>query len=451
MDETKIENVEATEEVKSEVSEAVEATEEVKSEEVVESAEEVKEETEEVVAEGTDACEANEPEKETEDDQDEKKVVVAEVKKNLEGKKSEAKEITEEEKAEEAPAEEVKAEEAPAEDKKEVMEALLDIAAEKVSDIMKEAVNNMPIEEGVSKEEKEAEIYEQGQKLLNDVMEVLEGMVAGTTMELKGAQVEVKDFVQTGGTVNAGPEAGINPPSKSEDDEHEKKVTIKEYPAHEAEEIDYKAKYAESEAVMDDLVKMVEETASQYSALVEEFNKVATELQAYKLAEEFNATVEECADMLQDFDYEDIREEFIKVISAQQDEISEEKKEEEKKPAEEEKTEEAPAEEKEEKTEEAVEEAKECECGKCPACLAKKADKPEENEEKTEEADESVEEEKSAIEEIKESLENVKDVVISEAEEEAPVRKNKAFSVFGNSISESKSVHKGKAFSVFAD
>ena len=438
MNETKIENVEATEEIKSEVSEAIEVTEEV-------------EKAEEVVAEGKDACEANEPKEETEDDQNEKKVTVATVKQNLADKKSNAPEITEEEK-EEVPAEEVapveekkeEAEEekeeveAPAEEEKEekdVMESLLDIAAEKVSDIMKEAMDKMPIEEGVSREEKEAEIYEHGQKLLNDVMAVLEGMVAGTTMELKGAQVEVKDFVQTGGKVVASATEGINPPSETEDDEHEKKVVIKEYPAHEAEEIDYKSKYAESEAVMDDLVKMVEETASQYTALVEEFNRVATELQAYKLAEEFNATVDECADMLQDFDYEDIREEFIKVISAKQEEISEEKEEVEA-PAEEAPAEEvAPVEEKKEEEKEEVPAEEEVEA---PA------------EEEKEEANEEVEEEKSVVDEIQESLENIKDVVISEAEE-APVRKNRAFSVFGGSISESQPSHRGKAFSVFAD
>ena len=436
MNETKIENVEATEEIKSEVSEAIEVTEEV-------------EKAEEVVAEGKDACEANEPKEETEDDQNEKKVTVATVKQNLADKKSNAPEITEEEK-EEVPAEEVapveekkeekeeaeeEKEEAPAEEEKDVMESLLDIAAEKVSDIMKEAVDKMPIEEGVSREEKEAEIYEHGQKLLNDVMAVLEGMVAGTAMELKGAQVEVKDFVQTGGRVTASATEGINPPSETEDDEHEKKVVIKEYPAHEAEEIDYKSKYAESEAVMDDLVKMVEETASQYTALVEEFNRVATELQAYKLAEEFNATVDECADMLQDFDYEDIREEFIKVISAKQEEISEEKEEEVEAPAEEEAPadEVAPVEEKKEEKEEV----------EAPA--------EEEKEEAEEEKEEvPVEEEKSVVDEIQESLENIKDVVISEAEE-APARKNKAFSVFGNSISESQPAHRGKAFSVFAD
>ena len=429
MEKTEIKDTQVTEEVK-EVSESVETTETV---------------TEEKTA--CDKAEECDAKKETENNQSEEKVTIAQVKAGLEGKKSEAKDITEEQ----ADAE-VKSESKP-----EVMEALLDVAAQKVSDIMEEAMNYAPIEEGVSKEQREANIYEYGQKLLNDVMSILEGIVAGTTMELKGAEVEVKDFVGTGGTVKADAEAGINPPSKSEDDEHEKKVKIKEYPAHESEEIDYKSKYAESEAVMDDLVQMVEKTASQYTSLVEEYNKVVAELQAYKLAEEFPATVQECADLLESFDYEDIREEFIKVV-AEENNISEEKKEEaevteekaEDETEEEKAEDEAEVTEEKEDTEEKKEEAeekkeekeekKEEKCEDAPACCDKKEEKCEANESEEETVAE-------ATEEIKESLENVKDVVISE-EVEAPARRNKAFSAFGNS-SDYKFSSKGKAFSVF--
>lgn len=385
MDETKIEQVEATQEV-----ETVEAP--VTAEDVDNTAEVVEvpaEETEAVeVAEGCDGekCESCKAKKEEEDDQSEKKVAVKEGLQN-EHQAKQRKEVAKEQ-------------------AKDVMEAMEDLASEKVADIVLEAIANLPIVEGMSEEEDQArrdEIMERGQHLLRDVYDVLEEVVNGTTLDLNGHQVEVKDFVGTGGKVSISLPAGINPPCKSEDNEDEKKVVIKAY--HEgAEEIDYKSKYAEAEANMDDLVKMVEESAQKYTELVTQYNTVVEELQAYKIAEAYSISVDDAADMLK-------VDTFNKVCEALEEVEAEEAQ--------------AIIEGEEEKAEEKAEE-----------------ENPEEKEEKKEKAEEK------AMEEIKESIDGA---VISEVEENVtttPV--HKAFSVFAsdNVVKESK---KRKAFSVFAE
>lgn len=371
MDKTKIEqlettpNVEDTPSVEARVDETTEAVETA----VVESCEE--------------KCESCKTKKEDEDDQDEKKVDVKEGLQN----EHEAKQRKEIEK----------------EQSKDVMEQLEDIAAEKVANIVIEALENLPIEEGLSDEERSAQeqqILENAKVLLADVYNVLEEVLAGTTVELSGHQVEVKDFVGKGGKVGIGLPAGINPPCKEEDDESEKKVNIKAY--HEsAEEIDYKAKYAESEATLDDLVTMVEETASKYTELVEKYNAVVGELQAYKISEAYSITVDDATDLLKDYSFNEVCE-ALDEYEANESNISE-------------------------------------------GCEDKAEDK-EDKEEKAEEEEEK-EEEKEAIEEIKESA-SVEGSIISESNV-AP-KKNKAYSVFAKSeISEAKRPR--KAFSVFAD
>jgi len=271
MDETKIEQVEAQAEEVAEETVEVETPAEEVAEAPEAEAEEVAEEavTEECSCGKCDACQAK---KEPEDDEDEKKVNI-----KVEAGKSEAEVEEQTEEAEE----------------KSVLEQLQDAASLKVADMVIEAIEQLPIEEAEEDmEAKKAEIMENGEILLADIFSVLEEIVAGTTLELSGHQVEVKDFVGTGGKVGMGLPAGINPPCKSEDDESEKKVTIKAY--HEsADEIDYKAKYAESEALMDDLVATVENTAGKYAGLVEDYNKVVTELQAYKIAEAYSITVDD--------------------------------------------------------------------------------------------------------------------------------------------------------------
>jgi len=391
MDETKIEQV---------VAEA----EEVKAEEVVEAPAEVAEAPEAEVAEAPEAeaevaeeavteecscgkCDACKAKKEPEDDEDEKKVNI-----KVEAGKSEAEVEEQTEEAEE----------------KSVLEQLQDAASLKVADMVMGAIAQLPIEESEEDmEAKKQEIMENGEKLLADIFSVLEEVVAGTTVELNGHQVEVKDFVGTGGKVGMGLPAGINPPCKSEDDESEKKVTIKAY--HEsADEIDYQAKYAESEALMDDLVTTVENTAVKYSNLVEEYNKVVGELQAYKIAEAYAITVEDAKDLLNEGTFEEVCEALDEAEAelAGEEVIAE--------------GEEPKAEEKDEETEE-----------------EKKEEKKEEEQEK-------------ALEEIKEEVEETPEVegaVISEGVEEAP--KAKVFSVFTSPIVES---HKArKAYSVFAD
>ena len=380
MNETKIERVGAQ-------------AEEVKAEKTVETpeveAQEVAEETvtEECSCGKGDACQAK---KESEDDQSEKKVAV----------KKEAKEAeqTEEQKKE-----------------TDVLESLKNSASEKVADLVMEALASLPIEEGMSEEDAKArkeQVMENGSQLLADVFDVLEEIVNGTTVELTGHQVEVKDFVGTGGKVGMGLPAGINPPCKSEDDESEKKVKIQQY--HEGvEEIDYKAKYAESEALMDELVATVENTAVKYSNLVEEYNKVVLELQAYKISEAYAITVDDANELLAEGTFDEVCE----ALDEAEAELAGEQ---------------AIAEGCEEKAED--DDAEE--------------DDKEEKEEKKEEKKE--EEQEKALEEIKESEETpeVEGTVISEGAEE-PV-KIRAFSVFASQpIVESKKAR--KAYSVFAD
>ena len=384
MDETKIEQVEAQ-------------AEEVKAEETVETPEvEAQEVTEEAVTEKC-SCDANQAKKESEDDQSEKKVAVKE-------------------EAEEAEQTEEQAE------KTDVLESLKNSASEKVADLVMEALASLPIEEGMSEEDAKArkeQVMENGSQLLADVFDVLEEIVNGTTVELTGHQVEVKDFVGTGGKVGMGLPAGINPPCKSEDDESEKKVKIQQY--HEGvEEIDYKAKYAESEALMDELVATVENTAVKYSNLVEEYNKVVLELQAYKISEAYAITVDDANELLAEGTFDEVCEALDEAEAelAGEQVIAE---------GCEEKAEDEEAEKDEEKEEEKDEEKEE-----------------EKDEEKKEKAL------KKALEEIKESEETpeVEGTVISEGAEE-PV-KIRAFSVFASQpIVESKKAR--KAYSVFAD
>ena len=377
MDETKIEQVEAQ-------------AEEVKAEETVETPEvEAQEVTEEAVTEKC-SCDANQAKKESEDDQSEKKVAVKE-------------------EAEEAEQTEEHAE------KTDVLESLKNSASEKVADLVMEALASLPIEEGMSEEDAKArkeQVMENGSQLLADVFDVLEEIVNGTTVELTGHQVEVKDFVGTGGKVGMGLPAGINPPCKSEDDESEKKVKIQQY--HEGvEEIDYKAKYAESEALMDELVATVENTAVKYSNLVEEYNKVVLELQAYKISEAYAITVDDANELLAEGTFDEVCE----ALDEAEAELAGEQ---------------VIAEGCEEKAED--DDAEE--------------DDKEEKEEKKEEKKE--EEQEKALEEIKESEETpeVEGTVISEGAEE-PV-KIRAFSVFASQpIVESKKAR--KAYSVFAD
>ena len=377
MDKTKIEQVEAQ-------------AEEVKAEETVETPEvEAQEVTEEAVTEKC-SCDANQAKKESEDDQSEKKVAVKE-------------------EAEEAEQTEEQAE------KTDVLESLKNSASEKVADLVMEALASLPIEEGMSEEDAKArkeQVMENGSQLLADVFDVLEEIVNGTTVELTGHQVEVKDFVGTGGKVGMGLPAGINPPCKSEDDESEKKVKIQQY--HEGvEEIDYKAKYAESEALMDELVATVENTAVKYSNLVEEYNKVVLELQAYKISEAYAITVDDANELLAEGTFDEVCE----ALDEAEAELAGEQ---------------AIAEGCEEKAED--DDAEE--------------DDKEEKEEKKEEKKE--EEQEKALEEIKESEETpeVEGTVISEGAEE-PV-KIRAFSVFASQpIVESKKAR--KAYSVFAD
>ena len=373
MDETKIEQVEAQ-------------AEEVKAEETVETPEvEAQEVTEEAVTEKC-SCgkgDANQAKKEPEDDQSEKKVAVKE-------------------EAEEAEQTEEQAEET------DVLESLKNSASEKVADLVMEALASLPIEEGMSEEDAKArkeQVMENGSQLLADVFDVLEEIVNGTTVELTGHQVEVKDFVGTGGKVGMGLPAGINPPCKSEDDESEKKVKIQQY--HEGvEEIDYKAKYAESEALMDELVATVENTAVKYSNLVEEYNKVVLELQAYKISEAYAITIEDANELLAEGTFDEVCE--------------------------------------------ALDEAEAELAGE--QVIAEGCEEKDE-EEKDEEKDEEEKKEKAlkkALEEIKESEETpeVEGTVISEGAEE-PV-KIRAFSVFASQpIVESKKAR--KAYSVFAD
>ena len=379
MDETKIEQVEAQ-------------AEEVKAEETVETPEvEAQEVTEEAVTEKC-SCDANQAKKESEDDQSEKKVAVKE-------------------EAEEAEQTEEQAE------KTDVLESLKNSASEKVADLVMEALASLPIEEGMSEEDAKArkeQVMENGSQLLADVFDVLEEIVNGTTVELTGHQVEVKDFVGTGGKVGMGLPAGINPPCKSEDDESEKKVKIQQY--HEGvEEIDYKAKYAESEALMDELVATVENTAVKYSNLVEEYNKVVLELQAYKISEAYAITVDDANELLAEGTFDEVCE----ALDEAEAELAGEQ---------------VIAEGCEEKDEEEKDEEKD-------------------EEEKDEEKDEEEKKEKAlkkALEEIKESEETpeVEGTVISEGAEE-PV-KIRAFSVFASQpIVESKKAR--KAYSVFAD
>lgn len=390
MDETKIEQVVTTPEetVKAEV-EAPEVVEQPTAE-VVEPTAEAPAVEEVVVAEGCDckgeSCKAK---KEEEDDQSEKNVPVKEGLQNDHATKQ-RKEVAKDQ-------------------AKDLMESMEDLAAEKVTDIVMEAIATLPIVEGMTEDEDNArkeEIMENGSKLLADVYSVLEEVVNGTTVELTGHQVEVKDFVQTGGKVGMGLPAGINPPTKEEDDESEKKVQIKAY--HEgAEEIDYKAKYAESEANMDELVTMVEETASKYTELVNEYNAVVEELQAYKISEAYSITVDDAADMLKDYTFDQVCE----ALDAYEQN-------------------------------EAISESEEGKAEDVEADAEEKKDKEDEKKEEKEE---------KAMEEIKESLDEIKeDTVISE--EVHQPRKNRAFSVFSSEVSESvQNKPKRKAFSVFAD
>lgn len=383
MDETKIEQVEAQ-------------AEEVKAEETVETPEvEAQEVAEDAVTEECSCSkgDANQAKKEPEDDQSEKKVAV----------KKEAKEAEQTEGQTE---------------KTDVLESLKNSASEKVADLVMEALASLPIEEGMSEEDVNArkeQVMENGSKLLADVFDVLEEIVNGTTVELNGHQVEVKDFVGTGGKVGMGLPAGINPPCKSEDDESEKKVKIQQY--HEGvEEIDYKAKYAESEALMDELVTTVENTAVKYSNLVEEYNKVVLELQAYKISEAYAITVDDANELLAEGTFDEVCE----ALDEAEAELAGEQ---------------VIAEGCEEKAEDDEAEKEEAE--------------DEEDEEEKEEKKEK--ELKKALEEIKEEAEETPEVegtVISEGAEE-PV-KIRAFSVFASQpIVESKKAR--KAYSVFAD
>ena len=393
MDETKIEQVEAQ-------------AEEVKAEETVETPEvEAQEVAEDAVTEEC-SCgkgDANQAKKEPEDDQSEKKVAVKE-------------------EAEEAEQTEEQAEET------DVLESLKNSASEKVADLVMEAIASLPIEEGMSEEDvkaREERIIENGSQLLADVFDVLEEIVNGTTVELTGHQVEVKDFVGTGGKVGMGLPAGINPPCKSEDDESEKKVKIQQY--HEGvEEIDYKAKYAESEALMDELVATVENTAVKYSNLVEEYNKVVLELQAYKISEAYAITVDDANELLAQGTFDEVCEALDEAEAelAGEQAIAE---------GCEEKAEDEEAEKDEDEKDEEKDEEKE-----------EEKDEEEKDEEKKEKAL------KKALEEIKESEETpeVEGTVISEGAEE-PI-KIRAFSVFASQpITESKKAR--KAYSVFAD
>ena len=385
MDETKIEQLEATPEVEAE---KVEAVTEAPAVEVP---------AEETVAEGCEGekCDSCEPKKEPEDDEKEKKV--------QEG-------VKEEHKANQR-------KEVEKEQSKDLLERMEEVASSKVADIVIEAISKLPIEEGASEEERKAleeGIYNDGLKLLAHTMDVIEEVVAGTTMELNGHQVEVKDFYKQGGNgAGATAPAGVNAPVKAEDDEHEKKVKINAY--HEgAEEIDYKSKYAESEATMDDLVGMIEETAGKYTQLAEEYAKVVKELQAYKLVEAHSILLEDAMDLLNDYSYEEVVEELVRyeegeVIAEDCEEKAEEKQEE--------------AEEKKEEAEEK---------------------KEEKEEEKKEEAEEKAEEK---AEEIKESIDGE---VIAEAKSEPYIQKVPTFSVFKREVvSESKPSR--KAWSAFAD
>lgn len=389
MDETKIEQVEATPEV--EVAEAPVAeapAAEVEAEvadnaapeaEVVE--EPAAEAPAEVVAEGCD-CEddkakSEKVKKEPEDDQDEKKVAVKEVKAG--------------EKVDEA-----------------LMDILLDKASARVGAIVEEALASK-IDESLDEDGQAAakgEIMEAGKALLKDVMDVLEEVVAGTTLELNGHQVTVNKFTDVGGKVGMTAAAGINPPEKHENDEHEKKVHIEQYNAKEsADEIDYKAKYAESEACMDDLVKMVETTSANYTKVVEDYNKVVKELQAYKIAEAHGLTVDDAADLLADYPYEAVVEELerqekeeVPVVNENCEEKAEE-------------AEVAPAEEKDDKDKEKKEEEKE----------------------------------KEPEEAIKESMDNVDGVVISTG---VVGKKVQVFSAFSTPVFEGKRTN---VFSAFSD
>ena len=380
MDETKIEQVEAQ-------------AEEVKAEETVETPEvEAQEVAEDAVTEECSCSkgDANQAKKEPEDDQSEKKVAV----------KKEA--------------EEAKQTEGQTE-KTDVLESLKNSASEKVADLVMEALASLPIEEGMSEEDVNArkeQVMENGSKLLADVFDVLEEIVNGTTVELNGHQVEVKDFVGTGGKVGMGLPAGINPPCKSEDDESEKKVKIQQY--HEGvEEIDYKAKYAESEALMDELVATVENTAVKYSNLVEEYNKVVLELQAYKISEAYAITVDDANELLAEGTFDEVCE----ALDEAEAELA---------------------------GEQAIAEG----------CEEKAEDDEAEKEEAEDEEDEEEEEEKKekelkkALGESKEETPEVEGTVISEgAEEHVKIR---AFSVFASQpIVESKKAR--KAYSVFAD
>ena len=385
MDETKIEQLEATPEVEAEKVEAVAEAPAVEAP------------AEEPVAEGCEGekCDSCEPKKEPEDDEKEKKV--------QEG-------VKEEHKANQR-------KEVEKEQSKDLLERMEEVASSKVADIVIEAISKLPIEEGASEEERKAleeGIYNDGLKLLAHTMDVIEEVVAGTTMELNGHQVEVKDFYKQGGNgAGATAPAGVNAPVKAEDDEHEKKVKINAY--HEgAEEIDYKSKYAESEATMDDLVGMIEETAGKYTQLAEEYAKVVKELQAYKLVEAHSILLEDAMDLLNDYSYEEVVEELVRY---EEGEVIAEDCEEK-------------AEEKQEEAEEAKEETEE--------------KKEEKEEEKKEEAEEKAEEK---AEEIKESIDGE---VIAEAKSEPYIQKVPTFSVFKREVvSESKPSR--KAWSAFAD
>ena len=381
MDETKIEQLEATPEVEAEKVEAV-----------------AEAPTEEIVAEGCEGekCNSCKPRKEPEDDEKEKKVQEGVKEEHIANQRKEVKK----------------------EQSKDLLERMEEVASSKVADIVIEAISKLPIEEGASEEERKAleeGIYNDGLKLLAHTMDVIEEVVAGTTMELNGHQVEVKDFYKQGGNgAGATAPAGVNAPVKAEDDEHEKKVKINAY--HEgAEEIDYKSKYAESEATMDDLVGMIEETAGKYTQLAEEYAKVVKELQAYKLVEAHSILLEDAMDLLNDYSYEEVVEELVRyeegeIIAEDCEEKAEEKQEE------------AEAEEAEEKAEEKQEEAEE-------------------------EAEKKKEEKEEKAEEIKESMEGE---VIAEAKVQTYLQKVPTFSVFKREVvAESKPSR--KAWSAFAD
>ena len=175
---------------------------------------------------------------------------------------------------------------------------------------------------------------------------------------------------------------------------------------------------------MDELVATVENTAVKYSNLVEEYNKVVLELQAYKISEAYAITVDDANELLAQGTFDEVCEALDEAeaeLAGEQviAEGCEEKAEDE---------EAEKDEEKEEKDEEKEEEK----------------DEEEKDEEKKEKAL------KKALEEIKESEETpeVEGTVISEGAEE-PV-KIRAFSVFASQpIVESKKAR--KAYSVFAD